>query len=108
MPYHEKFKNMSTISELCRGLTETQKSQNYYLIDRLIRLVLTLPVSTATTERAFSVMKLIKSSLRNKMGDEFLADSMVVYIERELAENIDTDSIIDAFESLGNRRVLFH
>ena len=53
-------------------------------------------------------MKLIKSSLRNKIGDEFLADSMVVYIERELAENIDTDSIIDAFESLGNRRVLFH
>ena len=108
VPYHEKFKNMSTISELCRGLTETQKSQNYYLIDRLIRLVLTLPVSTATTERAFSAMKLIKSSLRNKMGDEFLVDSMVVYIERELAENIDTDSIIDAFESLGNRRVLFH
>ena len=108
VPYHEKFKNMSTISELCRGLTETQKSQNYYLIDRLIRLVLTLPVSTATTERAFSALKLIKSSLRNKMGDEFLTDSMVVYIERELAENIDIDSIIDAFESLGNRRVLFH
>ncbi|XP_073119761.1 uncharacterized protein [Henckelia pumila] len=50
---HENFQKMSTISELCRGLFETKKSQHYNLIDRLIRLVLILPVSTATTERAF-------------------------------------------------------
>ena len=40
-------------------------------IDRLICLVLTLPVSTATTERAFSAMKLLKTRLRNKMKDDF-------------------------------------
>ena len=40
-------------------------------IDRLIRLVLTLPVSTATMERAFSAMKLLKTRLRNKMKDDF-------------------------------------
>ncbi|CAL9019982.1 unnamed protein product [Prunus brigantina] len=59
-----------------------KRSQRYYLIDRLIRLVLTLPVSTATTERAFSAMKLVKTALRNKMKNEFLVDSMIVYIEK--------------------------
>jgi hypothetical protein len=49
---HQKLKNLSSIAELCQGLIETGKSETYYLIDRLIRLVLTLPVSTATTERA--------------------------------------------------------
>ncbi|XP_029154528.1 uncharacterized protein [Arachis hypogaea] len=39
--------------ELCQGLTKTRKSLTYPLIDRLIRLVLTLPVLTATTERSF-------------------------------------------------------
>jgi len=51
--HHESFQNMSTISELCRGLVETNKSQHYHLIDRLIRLVLTLSVFTATTEWVF-------------------------------------------------------
>ncbi|XP_057461087.1 uncharacterized protein LOC130751498 [Actinidia eriantha] len=82
--HHQEFQNMSTISELCRRLVETNKSQYYYLIDRLIRLVLTLPVTTATTERAFSAMKHVKTALRNKMEDEFLADSMIIYIKREL------------------------
>ena len=28
--YHESFQNMFIISELCRGLTETNKSQHYH------------------------------------------------------------------------------
>lgn len=95
---------MTTINELCRGLVETNKVQHYNLIDRLIRLVLTLPVSTASAERSFSAMKLIKTALRNKM-EEFLADSMMIHIERELVEDIETDSIIDEFYSTKNRRL---
>jgi hypothetical protein len=39
------------------------------------------------------------------MEEEFLADSMMIYIERELVEDIDSDSIIDEFYSTKNRRV---
>ena len=95
---------MSTISELCRGLDETNKSQHYHLIDRLIRLVLTLPVFTTTIERAFSAMKHVKTVLRNKIEEVFLADSMIIYIEREFVEDIDSDSIIDELYSTKHRR----
>ncbi|XP_073119045.1 uncharacterized protein [Henckelia pumila] len=101
---HEIFQNLSSISEWCRRLVETNKSETYNLIDRLIRLVLTLPVSTATTERAFSAMKLVKIAPRNKMEAEFFADSMVIYIERDLVEKIDNDLIILEFDSKKNRR----
>ncbi|XP_073051189.1 uncharacterized protein [Primulina eburnea] len=101
--HHERFQNICTISELCRRLLETEKARHYHLIDRLIRLVLTLPVSTATTERSFSAMKLLKTSLRNKMEEELLADSMIVYNEREFTARIDIDSIIDEFYSMKNR-----
>ncbi|KDO65534.1 hypothetical protein CISIN_1g041731mg, partial [Citrus sinensis] len=70
----------------------------------LIRLVLTLHVSTATTERAFSAMKLIKTTHRNKMENEFLSDCIVIYIEREIADNIDSDAIVDEFSFLKNHR----
>lgn len=101
---HERFQDISTISELCRVLTETGKAHHYHLIDRLIRLVLTLSVSTATIERSFSAMKLLKTSLQNKMEEELLADSMIVYIEREFTARIDTDSVINEFYSMKNRR----
>ncbi|KAL5783397.1 hypothetical protein ACOSP7_008426 [Xanthoceras sorbifolium] len=100
-----QFQNLASLSELCRLLVQSRRSQHYFLIDRLIRLVLTLPVSTATTERAFSAMKLIKTSIRNKMEQEFLANSMVIYIEREIAETIDSDFVIDKFDILKNRKI---
>jgi hypothetical protein len=71
VPNHPKLKNMSSIAKLCQGLVEIEKSTIYPLIDRLIRLILTLPVSTTTTERAFSAMKIIKTRLRNRMEDDF-------------------------------------
>jgi hypothetical protein len=102
-----KLQNLSSVIELCQGLVETEKSKTYYLIDRLIRLVLTLPVSTTTTERAFSAMKIVKTRLRNKMEDEFLANSLVVYIEREIAESFNLNSILDDFVSLKGRKLGF-
>ena len=55
-----KFQNLASLSELCQCLAKTKRSEHYTLIDKLICLVLTLPVSTATTERAFSAMSLSK------------------------------------------------
>ena len=72
-----------------------------------MRLVLTLPISTATTERAFSAMKVVKTNLRNKMENDFLTDSLMLYIEKDIASTFNLDSIIDDFEDLKERRVPF-
>ncbi|KAK2641609.1 hypothetical protein Ddye_023372 [Dipteronia dyeriana] len=105
VPNDSKFQNISSLSELCHRLFETKMSEHFHLIDRLIRLVLIIPVSTTTTERAFSAMKLIKTTLHNKMEDEFLASCMMIYIEREFSDTIDPDMIIDEFCVMGPRRV---
>ena len=69
---HSEFQTITSLSKLCQVLAETKKFEHFFLIDKLIRLVLTLPVSTATTERAFSTMNLLKIRLRNKMIMIFL------------------------------------
>jgi hypothetical protein len=102
IPNHPKLKNMSSIADLCQGLIETEKSTIYPPIDMLIRLLLTLPVSTATTERAFSAMKIVKTRLYNRMEDDFLANYFIVYIE--IAERVIIDMIIDDFYSIKERR----
>jgi hypothetical protein len=95
---------MSTLSELCTGLTISGKSKIYNLIDTLIHLVLTLSVSTATTEQTFSAMKLVKTRLRSKMENEFLADNLVIYIEKEIAKDFTIKMIMDEFYSMEDRR----
>ena len=64
----------------------------------LIRIVLTSPVTTASTEHTFSAMKLVKTRLHNKMEDEFLRDCLVTYIEKDIAIGISTNAIIDEFD----------
>ncbi|KAK3211459.1 hypothetical protein Dsin_016165 [Dipteronia sinensis] len=44
-----EFHNLVSLSELCQCLAETKRSEHYTLIDKLIRLVLALLVSTTTT-----------------------------------------------------------
>ncbi|CAN0904286.1 hypothetical protein LINGRAHAP2_LOCUS23000 [Linum grandiflorum] len=86
-------------------LVTRRLEEQYTMICRLIRLLLTLPVSTATTERAFSAMKFVKNDLRTKMADGFLADSLLMFIERDYTRQLDVESTIDEFARLKNRRV---
>ena len=65
---------------------------------------MTIPISTVTTERSFSAMKIIKNRLRNKMDAEFLASTMIIYIERDIATSFSSDSIIEDFKSLKERK----
>ena len=93
----EDLKNISTLAELCRCLVITGRVKTFNLIERLLRLLLTLPVSTASAEHAFSFLKIIETRLRNKMEDEFLANSLLVHIEGEIARDYSYEDIISEF-----------
>ena len=78
----QEFQNITSLYELCRRLFEIRKSHIYFLLDRLIRLVLTLHVSTVTTKRTFSAIKPIKTTHRNKMENKFFF-RMYGYLHRK-------------------------
>lgn len=71
----------------------------------MIRLVLTLSVSTTATEHAFSAMKILKNRLRNRMDDDFVSDSLVFYIEKDIVKDFSLDSLLDEFNDADERRV---
>jgi hypothetical protein len=78
-----KFAKMKGTSELCAKLVETNKCNTFAMVYKLLKLALLLSVATASVERVFSaMMKVVKSNLCNKMGDEWLNDRLVTYIER--------------------------
>ncbi|KDO36628.1 hypothetical protein CISIN_1g039933mg, partial [Citrus sinensis] len=88
-------------------LVSTRKGTIFSIVYRIIVLVLTLPVSTPTMERSFSTMRIVKTRLRNKIEGEFLTDSLIMYIEREIAEKLSIESIVNKFRDMNERRVPF-
>ncbi|XP_024979010.1 zinc finger MYM-type protein 1-like [Cynara cardunculus var. scolymus] len=100
----KRFANLSGIVELSRLLVETKKHKTYPLVYRLLKLALVLPVATATVERYFSAMKIVKSNLRNKIGDEFLNAAMIYTIEKEALLAVSNDDVITQFQKMKSRR----
>jgi len=59
--------------------------------------------NSQSTEQAFSVMKIVKTRVRNRIEDDFLANYLIVYIEKEIAERFTIDMIIDNFYFIKER-----
>ena len=74
-----------------------RKHETYLLVYLLVKLVLTILVATATVERSFLTMKYIKNELHNRMGDQWMNDCLVVYIERDVPCSIDNETIMQQF-----------
>ena len=69
--------------------------QAFPTIISLLTGAITLSVSSTTTERTFSKMKLIKTTARNSMSDTRLSDLSLSAIERDII--VDYEDIIDEF-----------
>ena len=94
------FSNINTIGELSQKMVETGKYRLYPLVYRLLKLVLVLPVATATVERCFSSMKIVKTSLSNRMGDEHLSHRLICYIEKEEMKKVSNEAVVHRFMTM--------
>lgn len=96
----EHFSNLNGISDLSEMLVKTRKHIAYPMVYLLVKLALILPVTTATVEKSFSAMKLVKNEVRNRMGDELLNDCLVTYIERDIFDSVEDEKIIQQFQNI--------
>jgi hypothetical protein len=88
-------------------MVETRKHICYPLVYRLLKLALVLPVATATVERCFSAMRLVKTYLRNGLSDDALKYNVICYVEKGKMRKVTNDLVIDRFEAMKDRRKPF-
>lgn len=86
---HAVFLNMHQ-----RGLNSV-----YPNLCKLYRLVLTLPVTSASCERSFSALKFVKGHLRTVMAEQRLSDLMLIAVEAERAKICSPDRASQYFWS---------
>lgn len=71
---------------------------------RLGVIAICLPVSTALCEHSFSALRHIKTWVRNSMSHEKLDSVSILAIERERAQSLDNDKVIDTFAAVHRNR----
>jgi hypothetical protein len=74
-----RFCNINSIGELSQKMAKHDKDVCYPLVYRLLKLVLVLPVATATVVRCFSALNLVKTDLSNKIGDDHLSHRLAMW-----------------------------
>jgi hypothetical protein len=101
----ERFKNFKNLCELSVKLVDTQKDEQFYVVYKLLKLVLILPIDTASVERVFSTLNFVKNKQMNKMSDEYLNNCLVTFNERKFFIQVKDEDIINLFQQ-GDRRVI--
>ena len=66
-------------------------------------ILVSLPVTSCSAERALSRLRIIKNRLRSTMNDEWMNSLMVISAEKELLSSIKTDDIVDKFATVSDK-----
>ena len=79
---------------------------SYTELRRLYQILLTLPVTTASVERSFSKLSLVKTKLRSTMGQERLEALLLASVEKDILLQLDNAELVARFAGKNDRRML--
>ena len=87
--FSDILKYMQTLDKLARGI--------YSEVLTLIKLLLVMPASNATSERSFSALRRVKTYLRTTMTQERLNNLMLLHVHQESLDKLDLPAIAEEF-----------
>ena len=99
--------NLNSIKSIAELMINQDLIKDYPQMEILMRIYLDIPATSVSAERAFSVLKRIKTWLRNSMEQSPLSSLGILSIEKEFLKEINIEDIIDQFASKRDRRMKF-
>jgi len=104
LPEFEIGKTSKTIYEWLNNLSTNNLCNSFQNIYKILTLFVTMPVTSCSCERSFSKLSLVKTKLRSCMTQDRLESMMLVFVEQELASELDPEDIIEEFKHLNNTK----
>jgi len=93
----EEMKNSGSLAYLLKLVHNTGLKTIFPSVYVALKIAVTLPVTSASTERSFSKLKLIKNRLRSTMKQDRLEDLMIISCERDVP--VDVDKVVKIFST---------
>ena len=101
-------KKVTNICTLCDIMNANPAAKSMCSeIHSLLKLYMTVTVTTATAERTFSTMRRIKTYLRSTMTQERLNHAFMLIAHKSRVGNLDLTYIAKLFISVNERRRLY-
>ena len=69
----------------------------YPSVSSLLKLLLLLPATNATSERSFSALKRLKTALRHSMQQSRLNSLLLLHVAKEQTDSLDIQQVIKEF-----------
>ena len=90
---YDNMPDIKTVEDAARCVKEMQNI--FPLTNRCFQLLLTAPITSASSERSFSKLKLIKTAIRSVMKERRLKDVITLGCEKDLTDTIDLETVVD-------------
>lgn len=88
-------RDLTSISIFLNQNTDIREFYSEY--SKFIRLLLTYPQTVCVAERSFSALKRLKNYLKSSMTQKKTNDTAILYVHRDIAMELDIDSVVDEF-----------
>ena len=92
---------------ICDAMNQVLSTKDLFSeVHHLLQFFLTVPVTTATSERTFSSLRRVKSYLRTTMTQERLNHLLLLYCHKARTDNLDMTKMANSL-SANDRRAMF-
>ena len=92
-------KKVTSIRTICEAMTRHAYQTMLSEVHKLLRLYLTVPITTATSERAFSTLRRLLTYLRSTMTEQRLNNCMLLHVHKSLTDDLNLIEIAKEFIS---------
>ena len=98
-------KKVTKVQTICQIFNAAPYSKSLFSeVDALLKIFLTIPVTTATAERTFSVLRRVKTYLRATMTQKRLNHVLLLHIYKEHTDELDLVQVAQSFIMANERR----
>lgn len=81
-------------------ISGTSREVIFCNVFKALKSFMVIPVTTCSCERSFSKLSIVKTKLRSAMLQKRLENLLTMFIEQEIAYNVNLDEVIETFKTL--------
>ena len=90
--------DVQTVTEYLQSLSATER--DYYCeVVKLVKLILVMPATNATSERSFSALRRLKTWLQSTTSQARLNWSMILHVHKDRTDSLPMTSVDNEFSS---------
>ena len=98
-------KTVTSIHTVCEAMNSNELFKEMLpAVHKLLRLYLTIPITSATAERTFSALKRLSTYLRSTMTEKRLNNCLMLHVHKEFTDSLDSISVAKIFVSAYDER----